>query len=732
MQYSNSGYQNSFIQEHAIQEQRVPEQLHTGTCNTVTAGTRTASYRNMQYRNSGYQNSFIQEHANSVPYVFQRLQIEWYLRSLLSVEAVDCEHGTYGQDCDLKCSVKCENQTCHSITGRCLSCPPGWRGDYCEQECEKGTYGQECAFSCSVKCENQTCDSITGRCLCCPPGWRGDCCEQDCEHGTYGQECAFNCSVKCENQTCDSITGRCLSCPPGWRGDYCEQDCEHGTYGQECAFNCSVKCENQTCDSITGRCLRCPPGWRGDYCEQECIDTIFGPNCKQQCDPDCVPESTEIKRLCDAICGDSVLRSKILADPNAEENKDDTYILYLLIVLSALLIAILVIFIFIRSIYIPQSIPTVYDGEKVEKKYTAGTYDHACIHVTPWPEKKPVNLLSLSFLADDNPPRRVTHFQYTAWPEDGSDPCMWSLVDFEHKVFINTLETITLVHSGTDTTRSSVFIALHDLIRQAKLNQAVDFVDTVSRLRHDMPNTVQTFNLFSFETQLTGGVGDVTQDPKSKNRFFIIPDKKYQPLLRVDSPGEEGYINAVTLPSLYTQTKQFLTQLPMPTTVNDFWRLVTQYNVSLIVAFKSYEKDKSLAIYLPEEQGQPLQCGNIAVNVESVTTAPTWTEMKLTVKGKQTQEVTHLTFTERHIEPKNLLPNGAELSGLAYVVTTLMGRLDQENYLTVPVVVAKVKSIRPHAIPTLQQYILVYETMKLYTEAVISTERHRAEYSSTV
>ncbi|XP_059175502.1 multiple epidermal growth factor-like domains protein 11 [Physella acuta] len=412
MQYKNSGYQNSFIQENAIQEQRIPEQLHIGTCNTRTAGTRTASYRNMQY---------------------------------------NCEHGTYGQDCDLKCSVKCENQTCHSITGRCLSCPPGWRGDYCEQECEKGTYGQECAFNCSVKCENQTCDSITGRCLCCPPGWRGDCCEQDCEHGTYGQECAFNCSVKCENQTCDSITGRCLSCPPGWRGDYCEQDCEHGTYGQECAFNCSVKCDNQTCDSITGRCLRCPPGWRGDYCEQECIDTIFGPNCKQQCDPDCVPESTEIKRLCDAICGDSVLRSKILADPNAE-------------------------------------------------------------------------------------------------------------------------------------------------------------------------------------------------------------DKKYQPLLQVHSPGEEGYINAVTLPSLYTQTKQFLTQLPMPTTVNDFWRLVTQYNVSLIVAFKSYEKDKSLAIYLPEEQGQPLQCGNIAVNVESVTTAPTWTEMKLTVKGKQTQEVTHLTFTERHIEPKNLLP----------------------------------------------------------------------------
>ncbi|XP_059143425.1 tyrosine-protein phosphatase 2-like [Physella acuta] len=173
---------------------------------------------------------------------------------------------------------------------------------------------------------------------------------------------------------------------------------------------------------------------------------------------------------------------------------------------------------------------------------------------------------------DDNPPRQLTHFQYTAWPEDGSDPCMWSLVDFEHKVFFNTLETVTLVHSGTDTTRSSVFIALHDLIRQAKLNQAVDFVDTVSRLRQDMPNTVQTFeqymflhhaaqagiactgsythisaiflkvhlmgkvvngksnfkkefkNLFSLEIKFKGGVGDVIQNPQSKNRFLIVPE----------------------------------------------------------------------------------------------------------------------------------------------------------------------------------------------------------------
>ncbi|XP_059155558.1 receptor-type tyrosine-protein phosphatase alpha-like [Physella acuta] len=366
-----------------------------------------------------------------------------------------------------------------------------------------------------------------------------------------------------------------------------------------------------------------------------------------------------------------------------------------------------------------KSIPTVYIGEKTEKKDTAATYDHSFIRVTPWPPQRPANFFTPSFLAlskekliatqdpvaettvgflnllwdkevvkiamistektdnedsywshknkkidcytlktvktevftdytirtldiikDDNPPRQLTHFQYTAWPEDGSDPCLWSLVEFEHKVFLNTLEEVTLVHCQSSVNRSSLFIALHDLIRQAKLNHSVDFVETVSRLRQDRPNMVASFeqymflhhaaqagiactgsythisaiflkvhlmgsvvngktnfetefkNLFSVEIKFTAGDGDVTQDPKSKDRFNIIPDKKYQPVLQVESREETAYINAVILPSLITQPKQFLTQLPMPTTVNDFWRLVTQYNVSLIVAFKSYEKDK--------------------------------------------------------------------------------------------------------------------------------------------
>lgn len=48
----------------------------------------------------------------------------------------------------------------------------------------------------------------------------------------------------------------------------------------------------------------------------------------------------------------------------------------------------------------------------------------------------------------------------------------------------------------------------------------------------------------------------------------------------------------VCLQSFNKQKQQFLTQIPLPTTVVDFWRLVTHFKVSLIVAFEVDPKEK--------------------------------------------------------------------------------------------------------------------------------------------
>lgn len=41
--------------------------------------------------------------------------------------------GVYGNNCDIKCPINCENNTCNIEIGTCLSCKPGWTGKFCKQ-----------------------------------------------------------------------------------------------------------------------------------------------------------------------------------------------------------------------------------------------------------------------------------------------------------------------------------------------------------------------------------------------------------------------------------------------------------------------------------------------------------------------------------------------------------------------------------------------------------------------
>ncbi|GFO02548.1 receptor-type tyrosine-protein phosphatase kappa [Plakobranchus ocellatus] len=70
---------------------------------------------------------------------------------------------------------------------------------------------------------------------------------------------------------------------------------------------------------------------------------------------------------------------------------------------------------------------------------------------------------------------------------------------------------------------------------------------------------------------------------KQKNRL----KNAYMPELRCEVKTMDKYINAVLVPSLTKTRHNILTQLPLPSTVTDFWRLVTQYNVGLVVAFQA-------------------------------------------------------------------------------------------------------------------------------------------------
>ena len=78
-------------------------------------------------------------------------------------------------------------------------------------------------------------------------------------------------------------------------------------------------------------------------------------------------------------------------------------------------------------------------------------------------------------------------------------------------------------------------------------------------------------------------------------RYLITPDA-------AGSDPSNNYINAVFGDSFLTRRDIIITQMPLPHTVGDFWRLIHDYNVSVVVMLNDKtENDDSTHQYWPEE-----------------------------------------------------------------------------------------------------------------------------------
>ncbi|XP_048256304.1 multiple epidermal growth factor-like domains protein 11 isoform X5 [Haliotis rufescens] len=196
--------------------------------------------------------------------------------------ATRCVRYRYGIDCKQTCSYGCNSRECNSSTGECLtrSCKPGWRSTdsrrRCDQECPDGSFGVNCDSKCSAGCRVSSCNRKTGRCSC-KHGWTpgsSNRCDR-CARDKYGIDCQQTCSSGCKSGGCNSSTGECLggSCKPGWMNtdslQRCDQECPDGSHGVNCVSTCSPGCLVSPCDRITGRCKYdggyCKRGWTSWY-----------------------------------------------------------------------------------------------------------------------------------------------------------------------------------------------------------------------------------------------------------------------------------------------------------------------------------------------------------------------------------------------------------------------------------------------------------------------------------
>ncbi|XP_014675941.1 PREDICTED: receptor-type tyrosine-protein phosphatase U-like [Priapulus caudatus] len=230
---------------------------------------------------------------------------------------------------------------------------------------------------------------------------------------------------------------------------------------------------------------------------------------------------------------------------------------------------------------------------------------------------------------------------------------------------------------------------------------------------------------------------------RDKNRFpDIVPQDNQRPFLNRLYTSGHDYINAVYTKETRRDTTVLATQIPLPTTVADFWTLVVEHNVSQIVSMETAPPmDQTCAPYFPTEDIAVLTDGAFRIDYVKTTQLDVGTVTHLEVlnlkdNAMAPRSVRHLEFNAwsasnktpdtpaamlsliKHVadwqhktSDKKIVVacrDGASRSGLFAACWEILHRLETEQLVGVFSVCLYQRQFRPQFIPNLAQYEFCY------------------------
>ncbi|ESN94564.1 hypothetical protein HELRODRAFT_107832 [Helobdella robusta] len=136
-----------------------------------------------------------------------------------------------------------------------------------------------------------------------------------------------------------------------------------------------------------------------------------------------------------------------------------------------------------------------------------------------------------------------------------------------------------------------------------------------------------------------------------KNRYSNIrPYDISRVKISACSGDNSDYINASWIPGYFSRRQYIATQGPLDSTLDDFWRMIWEYNVKAIVMITRLVEEGKIKCcqYWPSDDEVVLY-GDIAVKVASVVTTEHWVVREMSVSlvscGQECRLVKHCFYT---------------------------------------------------------------------------------------
>ncbi|KAK3787252.1 hypothetical protein RRG08_055974 [Elysia crispata] len=398
----------------------------------------------------------------------------------------------------------------------------------------------------------------------------------------------------------------------------------------------------------------------------------------------------------------------------------------------------------------------------------------------------------------------IKQFHYTTWPDHGVPRFGHSLLLFRQKIrAYDPLDMGTLIiHCSAGVGRTGTYISVDTQLEMAKSEGLIDVFNFVHHMRSQRVNMVQTLEqyVFVYDCLLEALIcGDTTivsyafpevytelclfdqdisktkleeqfeilkllsttierdesttalsQENIFKNRCKnIVPANRCRPYLMTSYEGGNDYINAVYLNSYVKRDQLLVTQMPLPDTVIDFWRLIYDHKSHCIVMLNEVEtNDDTCEQYWTEDPG-------------GVTYAPFHVETTSEIKSNPIVTVRDFTLTniekeEREEDPRlvrqfhfhrwqegsttpsshrallelmDMLQawtqeqegpivvhcmNGASRCGVVCATMTILERLQKEREVDIFQAVKQLRLNRPQLVDNMEQYQFCHELVLDY------------------
>ncbi|KAL3881999.1 hypothetical protein ACJMK2_028380 [Sinanodonta woodiana] len=228
---------------------------------------------------------------------------------------------------------------------------------------------------------------------------------------------------------------------------------------------------------------------------------------------------------------------------------------------------------------------------------------------------------------------------------------------------------------------------------------------------------------------------------RGRNRFTnILPfDHSRVKLLPIDDDEGSDYINANYIPGYSSKREYIVTQGPLPSTRDDFWRMLWEHDSrNIVMLTKCVEKGREKCDHYWPSGSDAVFYGDLQVAALNETVFPDWTITEFRVSlGDQTRQIRHFHFTAwpdfgvpskpqilirfvRMVREKLIKSGGPVIvhcsagvgrSGTFIVLDRLLQHIKEHDTVDIFSLVVELRKERVWMVQTEQQYICIHQCL---------------------